>query len=420
VPQAQRTPDPGLVERESSIGRHEATGAAQVLAGMLDAATSLAIVGTDPGGRIAAFSAGAERLFDVPAAQVVARASPVVFLDPGELEACVREAAQVLGRRPTGFEALVASSSAGQGERAWTMRRPTGSTFPATVTVAPVHGERGEVDGYVVIVQEITERRAIERMKDDFIGAVSHELRTPLSSMLGALRLLEGGVAGEVSPAVAELVEIAHANGERLLRLVNDLLDAQRLASGRFDLERSPCDPADVVARAIELTLPLAETAGVLIGTVEGAWEMGRGSAPPSSPGTPHRGSAPPGGAPSLAQGVRILADFDRLVQVVVNLLSNAIKFSPPGEQVIVGCERRGEAVRISVADRGPGIPESFRSRIFGRFMQARVSDATARGGSGLGLSIAKSIVELHGGTLGFDTETGKGTTFHVDLPVIS
>lgn len=288
---------------------------------------------------------------------------------------------------------LVAPCSEGApSEREWTMRQLGASdesaTFAATLAVAPVVGEEGEIKGYVLIAQNVEGRRAIERMKDDFIAIVSHELRTPLTSILGALGLAMGGVVVGMSEPIAELVQIAHANSERLLRLVNDILDLRKLETGALDLTLSRFDLGEAVKRAIVEMSPFAQRHEVRV-------EVG------------------------AMVAARVYADFDRLVQIVVNLVSNAVKFSPRDEPVVVSLSRHGPSVRLSVADAGPGIPESFRPDIFRKFAQASAADGGHRGGTGLGLSIVKSLVHLHHGQVSFETEPGHGTVFHVDLTVV-
>jgi signal transduction histidine kinase len=367
--------------------------ALQTLKGLLRAATTFAIMGSDRDGVLTSMSRGAERMLNVRAEDLLGRATPLELLDAAEIDARGRELSRELGRPVAGFDVLVAPCREGApSEREWTLRRQdaTGvaTTFAATLAVAPVIGEQGEIKGYVLIAQNVEGRRAIERMKDDFIAIVSHELRTPLTSILGALGLAAGGVAGPMSDAVAELVQIAHTNSERLLRLVNDILDLRKLETGALDLELSRFDLGDVVTRAVGEMNPFAQRYGVHV-------EVG------------------------AMVPARVEADFDRLVQVVVNLVSNAVKFSPRTEAVIVSLSRRGAGVRLSVADAGPGIPESFRPDVFRKFAQASAADGAHRGGTGLGLSIVKSLVQLHRGEVTFETAPGHGTIFHVDLTVV-
>jgi PAS domain S-box-containing protein len=239
----------------------------------------------------------------------------------------------------------------------------------------------------LAIIRDISERKATDRLKNEFISTVSHELRTPLTSILSSLGLVTGGVAGEIPPKARAMLDIAHKNSERLVRLINDILDTEKIESGKVAFNIVPIDLMPHVAQAIEANRTYGEQLGVrfeLTGALPGA-------------------------------GVR--ADSDRLTQVMTNLLSNAAKFSPRGNTVTVSVSRRGELLRIAISDHGPGIPPEFQSRIFQKFAQADSSDTRQKGGTGLGLSISKAIVERLGGQIGFETAAGKGTTFYVDLP---
>lgn len=384
-------------------------GALSLLKGILKAATTFAIIGTDPQGRITLFSEGAERVFGAPSAEAIGK-TPLILLDAAEVQAFAAKrqtTSDQTGPRPPagpaqqtplkkgvsavpGFEALAAECEGDHPfERVWTMRRRDSTAFPGLLVMARVTDEDGNHAGYALLARDITEQRAVEKMKDDFVSMVSHELRTPLTSIRGALGLAAGGIAGEVSESLAELLHIAHSNTERLLRIVNDILDVHRLESGALDLVLATTDLTMVVGRAITLTQPYAAEHRVSLVL---------------------RNSATADPNELLIQG-----DFERLVQVVVNLVSNAVKFSPPGEKVEVDVERSGAFARIHVSDRGPGIPEELKPRLFQKFSQATGNDR--RSGTGLGLSIVKSLVELHGGSVGFTTDKAHGTTFWVDLP---
>ena len=238
-----------------------------------------------------------------------------------------------------------------------------------------------------ILRSDILQLRELEQLKSAFVSTVSHELRTPLTSVRGALGLVLGGAAGETSPKTRELLRIAHQNTERLIRLINDILDIEKLESGQMELRREPCDLGGIVRTTLAALDAYSSEHGVRV-------EL----EPPAGP-------------------VALRADADRLVQVVTNLVSNAVKFSPRDSVVRVAVAADGPVARLTVADRGPGIPVEFRSRIFGRFQQADDSGSRAHGGTGLGLAIVRSITELHGGTVRFETVVGEGTTFVVELP---
>jgi PAS domain S-box-containing protein len=264
-------------------------------------------------------------------------------------------------------------------------RRADGSTFPADVALSDM--QIGVRRMMVAIVRDATERKRMDRMKDEFVSTVSHELRTPLTSIAGSLGLLAGGAAGQLSDATQRLIAIAHRNSQRLIRLINDILDLEKIEAGKLVFVLAPVALRDLAVEAIDANQAFAQTHGVSITLVPGN-EAGQ-----------------------------VIGDRDRLMQVLTNLLSNAIKFSPRGGQVQIGVTRREQQVRLTVSDQGPGIPIEFRNRIFTRFAQADSSDARNKGGTGLGLAVAKEIVDRHDGTLSFDTELGRGTSFHVDLP---
>lgn len=238
------------------------------------------------------------------------------------------------------------------------------------------------------VVRDIDERKRVDQMKDEFIS-VNHELRTPLTSIRGALGLLAGGVAGELPPPAKSLLDIAASNSERLVRLINDILDIEKVESGTLGFRMETLDLAGALGQALEVNGVYARYYDVALRLVR------------SEP------------------GVLVAGDPDRIQQVLANLLSNAAKFSPRGGTVEVELVREGGRVRISVSDHGPGIPEEFRSRVFERFAQADVSVARQERGTGLGLSISKAIVERHGGRIWFESEPGVRTTFSFDLPLL-
>lgn len=246
------------------------------------------------------------------------------------------------------------------------------------------HGRPLRVFGMAL---DITERKAAERLKNEFVSTVSHELRTPLTSIRGALGLALSGKLGAVAPKVHQLLEVADRNGERLSLLINDILDLEKIESGRLDFEFADLDLVDVVQAALRSNEGYASRYQVSLQLT-------------ASPAT-----------------ARVRADEHRLAQVLANLLSNAIKYSPTGASVEVAIEEVPGGFRTTVRDFGKGVPASFRAKIFSRFAQADGTDSRERGGTGLGLSIAKAIVERHHGTIGFETGAGLGTTFYFDIP---
>ncbi len=244
-----------------------------------------------------------------------------------------------------------------------------------------------EVRGILRALRYATERKRLEQLKDEFVSTVSHELRTPLTSITGSLGLIMGNAAGNLPQPMARLLAIAHSNSKRLVRLVDDILDIEKIQAGRMVFNFSRVEVRPLVAQAIEANRGFAEGYGVRV-RLEAA---------------------------HTAADVR--ADPDRLLQVVTNLLSNAIKFSPKDGEVVVAIEKGIDMVRLTVRDHGPGIPVDFKPLIFEKFAQADAGDARQKGGTGLGLSIVKEIVDRLSGEVGFADAPGGGTVFHVQLP---
>ncbi|TPN83145.1 response regulator [Mesorhizobium sp. CU2] len=252
---------------------------------------------------------------------------------------------------------------------------------------APFRDEVGKTVGVITYNRDITEQKKNAQLKNDFISTVSHELRTPLTSIRGSLGLIAAGVAGELPAKAANLVNIAHNNSERLVLLINDILDMEKIESGVITFKIKQVAVRPVLEQAIAASSSYMAENKIRMVLVDDA--------------------------PRAEANI----DPDRMHQVMANLLSNAIKFSDPGGTVTVKVQRRDrDMLRISVIDQGAGIPEAFRSRIFGKFEQADASSTRKKGGTGLGLSIVKTIVEKLGGAVSFETEEGKGTAFHVDL----
>lgn len=265
--------------------------------------------------------------------------------------------------------------------------RKNGSLFPLELNVSFMEhqGERK----YIGIIRDITARKQAENMKSEFVSTVSHELRTPLTSIKGSLGLIRGGTVGELPQKMNDMLDIAYNNSDRLVRLINDILDVEKIEAGKMEYLLKPIDMDDLLKQAIKNNESYAEVHNAKF---------------------------------VLAQnpaGIRVMGDHDRLMQVLTNLLSNAAKFSPEGAEAELSMEQRDDVVRVKISDHGCGIPLEFKDKIFGKFSQADTSSTRQKGGTGLGLNISKAIVEHHGGKIDFETEVDKGTTFYFDLPII-
>lgn len=241
---------------------------------------------------------------------------------------------------------------------------------------------------------QLSERSQLDRLKDEFISTVSHELRTPLTSIRGALGLLSSGTIGELDPRALNLLRIATTNTDRLIRLINDILDLERMESGRAPLQIRRCSLRDLCQQAIDTMTPMAEDHTVHLELV---------------PFT--------AGQTASIDSLFFDGDSDRILQVLTNLLSNAIKFSPPASTVRIHTDATSDSILLKVVDEGRGIPADKLDSIFDRFQQVEHADARQRGGTGLGLSICRSIVQQHSGSIWAQRNLIKGTTFFVMLP---
>ncbi|MEA2080859.1 MAG: PAS domain S-box protein [Pseudomonadota bacterium] len=266
-------------------------------------------------------------------------------------------------------------------------RRKNGEIFPQWVTINAIKDSRGRTTNYVGVAWDISELKASQRMKEEFIATISHELRTPLTSVLGSLGMLMGNMTEQLPEQAQRLIALAHSNSRRLVRLINDILDIEKIEAGRMTFQFEPLELKTLVYQVIEDSKALAEQAQVTIS------------------------------CQTLATDAWVNGDADRLMQAVSNLLSNAIKFSPPGKPVEVVVAAHGPMLRVEVTDHGPGIPKEFHNQIFKRFAQAGGVDRGWKAGTGLGLSITKLIVRQHGGRIDFQSTPGVRTTFCIDLP---
>lgn len=312
--------------------------------------------------------------------------------EQGRIEESNLAAQRLFGREQTQLTGLTCEQVLGaslpdlMGMQETLLRRADGSEFPAELVFSS-WVEQGRPQ-HTLVIRDLTERRRIERMKDEFLATVSHELRTPLTSVLGALGLLASGAAGALPKAALMLAEVAQRNGQRLSRLIDDVLDLTKLEGNQMVLQLRPTALDALLPEALSSNQGYAQQAGVKL-TLELAQ------------------ACPP-----------VQVDADRFLQVMANLLSNAIKHSTAGDTVRVrlGCSAHG--VRVSVIDTGPGVDAQFRSRMFEKFSQADGSDQRAKGGTGLGLYVCRLFVERMGGRISCDSAPGQGATFSLDFPL--
>lgn len=264
--------------------------------------------------------------------------------------------------------------------------RKDGSLYPVRVQGLLISGDN-ETPVVWSLIEDISDRRRMERLKNEFISTVSHELRTPLTSISGALSLVAHGATGALPEQASRMVAIAHRNSQQLTLLINDLLDIEKLVAGEMQFNCSLQPLAGLIARAVELNQGFADKQGVMLT------------------------QAP------LDPDLKVNVEPLRLVQALSNLLSNAVKFSPAGERVNIEVRVTETKVRIEVRDNGPGVPEEFRDRIFQRFAQADGSSTRQTRGTGLGLAITRELITRMDGTVGFDSVPGAGATFWLELP---
>jgi PAS domain S-box-containing protein len=267
--------------------------------------------------------------------------------------------------------------------------RRDGLELVCEFTITPLINDTGDLVSIIAQCQDITQQLEAERLKKEFTSTLSHELRTPLTSIIGSLQLVNSGVIGEVTGEVSELTMVAERNAQRLLDLINDLLDIDKIESGKFTLFPEEVSISELVQESLILNKSFADRYKVAL--------VARGELSPAC----------------------VRADRKRLMQVMTNLLSNAAKFSPEGGAVEVCARSADGMVRVEVIDRGSGVPEDFRHRMFTRFAQADSTATRNKGGTGLGLAICRRLVELMDGRIGFENRPDGGTIFHFELPVL-
>lgn len=267
-------------------------------------------------------------------------------------------------------------------------RRQDGSTFPLFLAVTQIQNHSKPL--FVGMVRDLSEQKRLEKLKNEFVSTVSHELRTPLTSIRGSLSLIESGVMGEVGEKISPLIQIALNNSERLILLINDILDMEKIESGKMDFDLVQTDLSNMIEEAIQSNEGFAKEHEVKL-----SYE-------------------------NPVKNVPVYIDMNRMQQVLGNLISNAVKYSPKDDTVTISLIVTKRIARIEVHDNGLGVPQEFKKQIFQKFAQADSSDTKQKGGTGLGLNISKAIIEKFGGNIGFWSPPGKGATFFVDLPVIN
>ncbi|WP_392533644.1 response regulator [Nostoc sp. C117] len=325
---------------------------------------------------ITLFNQGAEKIFGYSAQEVIGQGLDLLL--PQRFYQMHRQHVVDFGKSPNLARRM--------GERREIYgRRKDGTEFPAEASISKI--DMGNEIFYTVILRDITERKQVERMKDEFVSVVSHELRTPLTSIHGSLGMLASGLLPTDSKQGKRLLQIATDSTERLVRLINDILDIERIESGKGKMEPEICEISDLIAQAVNVINPLADKAEVAL-SISGV-------------------------------SGQVWADGDRIVQTLTNLLSNAIKFSSAGSTVSLGAQQQGNEVLLTVKDTGRGIPTDKLESIFERFQQVDSSDSRNHDGTGLGLAICKSIMQQHGGRIWAESVLGEGSTFYVTLPLI-
>jgi PAS domain S-box-containing protein len=263
--------------------------------------------------------------------------------------------------------------------------RKNGENFPAELTLSRMYLSRQNV--FVCIIRDITERKKVEKLKNEFVSVVSHELRTPLTSIRGSLGLLLGGTVGNYTDKAKKLLDIANSNCERLLLLINDILDIEKIEAGKMDFHLAPVNIVDLIRETIDSNRLYADKYGVRVNLMK------------------------------HDDNVLVNVDASRLIQVMTNLISNAVKYTSVNGNVDISVIQRGDIVRVTVTDYGAGVPENFRATIFQKFSQADSSSNRNQSGTGLGLSICKTIIEKFGGSINFTSKPNKETIFYFDLP---
>lgn len=351
---------------------------------------AVSVISTNTVGTISSFNKAAQRMLGYTEVDMVNRQSLAILHDPNEVLTRAQELNSELDLNlEPNFEVFVAKARLGSvDEHEWTYIHKDGSRLSVSLAVTALRNLEGVILGFLCIAYDLTERKKVESLKNEFIATVSHELRTPLTSIRGSLGLLVAGAVGEIPSSAMTLLNIANTNCERLVRLINDFLDIEKMESGnmQFNMVIQPFMP--VVEQSIQSMQAFAAQ-------FEVAFAL--------------HADGPIG---------YVNIDADRISQVIVNLLSNAAKFTPAESCVDINVSQQNNHVRFSVRNYGKGIPEAYRGRIFGKFMQVNENKSRHHGGTGLGLNISKAIVEKHQGIIDFKSEVDQFTEFFFELPL--
>ena len=356
---------------------------------VLEAATEISVISTDSNGVITLFNSGAEKMLGYCSDEMVGKQTPALIHLESEVIQRGQELTNMLGEKVVGFSVFVMlPEREGSETREWTYVRKDGSHITVILSVTAVRTSDGNIIGYLGVAQDITERKRLENMKSEFVSTVSHELRTPLTSIKGTLGLLHGGALGEMPEKIKQMVDIAANNTDRLSFLINDLLDMDKIASGKMTFTLEQVRLMDVIDDSVKLNKSYADRHHVAFNIV------------------------------NRLENLNVLVDKQRIFQVLANLLSNAAKFSHENSVVDILVENKENSVRVSIRDYGIGIDKSFQEHIFSKFSQADSSDTRMKGGTGLGLAITKELIERMHGELAYESEKDKGSVFWFELPI--
>ncbi len=372
---AERTIELVETNQRLQLELRERQRAQAQFAGIVEIASD-AIVSIDSNQCITLFNQGAETIFGYKASEVLGK--PLDLLLPeGSVEAHRHHVAD-FGKSPT------PSRKMGK-RRSIYGKRKDSREFPAEASISKLN--LGDQTLYTVYLQDVSHRKQIEQMKDEFVSVVSHELRTPLASIHGSLGMLATGLIEARSQDGKRLLQIATDSTERLVRLINDILDIERIESGQVTMSKEICHVDDLMAQAVDIVQPLAEKAQVKL-SVENL-------------------------------PIQLRVHCDRIIQVLTNLISNAIRFSSSGDTVTIIALEKESSVLFAIKDTGRGIPQDQLESIFERFQQVDSSDSRNHEGTGLGLAICRSIVEMHGGSIWAESVLAVGSTFYFTLPLV-